>query len=109
MKKISFWSKNNPVKARIIIGISHLLIIMIAIFLGINSYVEDVRFSKTGLLLLATVFMVAYLLYPRKGIKEGLFKYSYRRRVKHDIVMLISFTFVLVIGVNQFADFRTHS
>lgn len=108
MKNLSYWSKRNPVKARIIIGVSHVLLIILAITAGINTYLEEIHFSGKLLFVLVNLFFLAYILYPKRGHKEGIFIYSYRRRIRHDFILLITSSLILTIGVNKFAYSPVH-
>ena len=103
MKKLSYWSKRNPVTARIIIVISHVMLIIIGISFGIYSYLEEFHISMGFINLMVSAFFIAFLLYPIRGHKEGMYKYSYTRRVRHDFMLVMSSTCVLVAGVNNFA------
>ena len=103
MKKLATWGTKNPIKTRIIITLCHITLISLSILLGIGLYLEDILVAKGLLLFLVIVFSVAYLLYPKRGIKEGWFKYSWSRRVKHDVVMVLTYSCILTISVNQFA------
>jgi protein-S-isoprenylcysteine O-methyltransferase Ste14 len=103
MKKLAIWGTKNPVKTRFIIALCHIILITLGISFGIGLYLEDILIAKGLLPFLVIVFSVAYLLYPKRGIKEGWFKYSWSRRVKHDVVMALTYSCILTISVNQFA------
>jgi hypothetical protein len=103
MKKISLWGKNNPWKARIIIAVSHLLLTGMAIGLGIQSYLDDVRVSREMIEAFIIIFILAYFLYPIRGMKKGIFTHTYIRQKKHDFILAFS-TFLFIGGAtNQYA------
>lgn len=108
MKKLSYWSNRNPVKARIIIGVSHVVLIILALITGINTYIEEIHFSERLLFVLVNLFFLAYIFYPKRGHKEGFFIYSYHRRIRHDVTLLLSSFLILTIGVNRFAYSPIH-
>jgi hypothetical protein len=103
MKKLAHWSKEHPTKARIIIAMNHIALIILGITFGIGSYLYDFHISATFLAIILIVFILAYLFYPKRGEHHGIFAYSWNRRVKHDIILVLSSTCVLAAGVNQFA------
>lgn len=103
MKKLSYWSKNNPVKARIIIGVSHVLLLIIGMSLGIITYIDELHIPNGFLITMVSVFFIAYMLYPVRGRKTGILKYSFYRRVKHDFILVMASSCVLAAGVNNFA------
>ena len=103
MKKLSFWSKQNPIPARLLIALCHLALISLGIISGIATYLEDFAIPSRVLYILFIVFAIAFIFYPLRGKTEGLLKYSWKRRVKHDIILVLSYACILTCGVNQFA------
>ena len=103
MKKLAYWSHQNPIKARMIIAFCHILLLTIAISFGIGMYLEDYRIPTGLSFLMAGIFYLAYVYYPKKGCKDGPYKYSWIRRVRHDLVLISTSTIIVASGVNQFA------
>lgn len=103
MKKVAYWSHQNPIKARMIIAFCHILLLTIAISFGIGMYLEDYRIPTGLSFLMAGIFYLAYVYYPKKGCKDGPYKYSWIRRVRHDLVLISTTTIIVTSGVNQFA------
>lgn len=103
MKKLAYWSKKNPIKAMIIIGLSHVLLVIIGIAMGIRTYLDEFPIPDGFLLLMVILFFTAYLFYPIRGLKTGIWKYSFSRRVKHDFILVMASTCVLAAGINNFA------
>ena len=103
MKKYSIWSARNPEAARMIIAFCHIMLIALSIVFGIVTYFEDIKISNRFSLVMVLAFSLAYLLYPNRKAKEGLYKYSWSRRIKHDFVMALSYSCILVAGINQFS------
>lgn len=103
MKKLAFWSARNPTHARLIIALCHIIMTSAGILFGIATYLEDIMIPKGLLALFCIVFAIAYILYPTRGRTSGLLTYSWRRRVKHDMVLALSYTFILIVGINSFA------
>lgn len=86
-----------------IIAFCHIMLIALSIGFGLVTYLEDINISSRFSLLMVLAFSLAYLLYPKRKAREGLFKYSWSRRIKHDFVMALSYSSILVAGVNQFS------
>lgn len=104
MKSISYWGRNNPRKTRLIIAISHILLIINALFLGFLSFYKGLVFPKWILIALPILFFGVYLSYPFKGIRTGLFKQSWFRQKTHDIVFILFYVLIITIGFNRFAS-----
>jgi hypothetical protein len=102
MKRLSIWGKNNPTKAKIIIGISHTFIVLNAICLGFLLFVSDFGTFKWISIIFANLFFIAYLFYPEKDIEAKQFQVSYKRRKIHDFFLVISYAIVIVFGINNF-------
>jgi hypothetical protein len=102
MKTLSKWAKANPVKARWLIAFSHVLVVLNAICLGILLFLSDWELWRLLLPLAANVFFIAYLLYPKKGRKTGLFRHSYVRQKTHDFCLVFSYGLVIALGVTHF-------
>ena len=103
MKKLSIWGKNNPRKARIIIALSHVLLVVSAFFLGLLTFVYDLALPIWLPIVLAHLFFVAYLLYPDKQAKKGVFAHSYLRQKTTDFVLTITYILAIAAGLNQWA------
>jgi hypothetical protein len=103
MKKYSIWSSRHPVQARMIIALCHIVLVILGITLGIVTYFEEVRISNRFSLFMVLVFSLAYILYPKRKVKEGVYKYSWARRIKHDFLMALSSSCILIAGINQYA------
>jgi hypothetical protein len=103
MKKYSIWSARNPRAARMIIAFCHIMLIGLSIVFGMVTYFEDIKISNSFSIVMVIAFSLAYLWYPNRKAKEGLYKYSWRRRIKHDFVMAFSYSCILVAGINQFS------
>jgi hypothetical protein len=103
MKNLSYWASRHLTTSRILIAISKLLLIALAFVLGIQFFLTDIDLKPKMALGAAVIFCLTYLTYPVKQRVSGLLKYTYHRRVRHD-VLLIAMTFViLACGANQFA------
>ena len=103
MKKLSYWSKRNPISARLLIALGHVIMGILGILYGIATYVDDILIPSRIIYILFIVFGVAYVFYPLRGKTVSLLKYSWSRRVKHDFILVLSYSCILTVGVNQFA------
>ncbi len=102
IKKLSIWAKNNPKLARIIIALSHILVVLNSICLGILIFFYDWGESKWLFSILINIFFLAYFLYPSKKGKKTILQYSYFRQKSLDFTLVITYSFVLALGVNNF-------
>ena len=101
MKKLSQWAKINPTTARIFIVIGHLLAMLNALFFGVLLFIFNKEYSWLFLVIMANIFFVAYFLYPKKGKKKGLFRYSYARQKLHDFTLVLSCSLAIALGFNN--------
>lgn len=104
MKSISYWGRSNPQKARLIIAASHILLIINALFLGFLSFYKGIVFPKWVLITLPVLFFGVYLFYPFKGMRTGVFEYSWFRQKAHDVVLIFFYVLIITIGFNRFAN-----
>lgn len=103
MKKLSRWAKDHPKSARIIIAISHVLAVLNAVVLGVFLYFNNWGEAKWPLLFLGNLFFLAYIFYPKKHRRKQSSRSAFYVRQKiHDFILVVSYSFVLVLGVNNF-------
>jgi hypothetical protein len=95
MKKLSLWAKKNQRKARLIIIVSHLLIILLAWFTGRE--ISGLSDNLPGYLkiIFALVFIIALFTYP---VKKSMPGYSYAKQKSCDFLLALS-TFGMVTGI----------
>ena len=109
MKKYSRWAKHHPKSARIIIAVSHVLAVLNAFVLGLFLYFNNWGEARWLLILLANLFFLAYIFYPQKNQQTQSSRSSFYVRQKiHDFTLVVSYSFVLVLGVNNFLTPSTH-
>ena len=102
MKKLSLWAKNNPAKARVVIGLAHVFGGVNAILLGIILYITDFGYSPWLMFSLANLFFVAFFFYPKRGFSRRWFRYSYFRQKLHDFTLVVSGILAFALMVNNF-------
>ncbi len=101
MKKISKWAQHHPALARLIITISHLLIIANGLLAGLFLFLNDWQHARYTMCLLMFSFSLLFIFYPKRGQKTGLFKYSYRSQKTHDFGLVL-FSFLMIsVGSNN--------
>jgi cadmium resistance protein CadD (predicted permease) len=66
MRKISYWAKRNPRNARVIIIISHVLILLLAWYTGTKFINVEIFLPGYLLLVFIILYGVAVIVYPRK-------------------------------------------
>ena len=95
MKQLSLWAKKNHRKARLIIIVSHLLILLLAWFTG--SEISGLSDELPGYLkiIFVLVFIIAAFSYPVKKSKPG---YSYAKQKTCDFLLALS-TFGMATGI----------
>lgn len=95
MRKLSFWAKHHIVYARIIIVISHCLLIGIGYFLGKLALERNVALSPLLIYLLIGVFFLAAATYPSKHTN------TYRRRKLYDLIVASCGFGLVILGAYQ--------
>lgn len=104
MRKLSFWAKQHPWYARIIIVISFLLLGTIGILSGLMLGNLGVSLPLAFLLCFAAVYAFAFIAYPRKKEKGMAF---YRKQKACDLLLAAStFFMILYLGNHPEQVFR---
>ena len=95
MKQLSRWAKKNPWKSRLIIIVSHLLILLLAWFTG--SQISGLSDELPGYLkiIFVLVFLIAAFSYP---VKRSNIRFSYVKQKTCDFLLVLS-TFGMVTGI----------
>lgn len=95
MKQLSLWAKGNPWKARLIIIVSHILILLLAWFTG--NEISGLSDELPGYLkiIFVLVFVIAAFSYP---VKKSKTVYSYAKQKTCDFLLVLS-TFGMVTGI----------
>src|ERR1700752_3784405 len=99
MKKISAWAKKNPWKARLMIIVSHILILLLAWFTGSN--ISGLSDTLPGYLkiVFVLVFIIAAFSYPvKKDHSIGRSGFLYAKQKTCDFLLALS-TFGMVTGI----------
>ena len=107
MKNLSFWAMNNPVKARMILALAHILGALNAVVLGILLYDAELGYSPWLMLILANVFFLAFFFYPRFKAVKGWFRYTYVRQKVHDFTLVFSAILAIALMVNNFLSLES--
>lgn len=102
MKKIGKWAQKNPVKARIIIGVSHVLVIINAIIIGILLYLNDWGTSIWPSVICANLICVSYFFYPSKHKGKKAWITSFYRRKAQDFSFVVLHAVVIAFGLSNF-------
>ena len=95
MKQLSLWAKKNPRKARLIIIVSHLLIVLLAWFTGSEISGLSDELPAYLKMIFVLVFIIAAFSYPVKKTMPG---YSYAKQKACDFLLALS-TFGMVTGI----------
>ncbi|GEM_PF-1792126 len=101
MKNLSKWGQRNPIKSRMIIALSHLIIVPNACLLGIMTYLFDYEISHWALVILTNTFFVLYVLYPQKHQRMRFLTYSYLKQKTIDFSLVLTYSFIITAGVNH--------
>ena len=99
MKHLSIWAKKNPRKARLIIIVSHVLILLLAWFTGSN--ISGLSETLPGYLkiIFVLVFIIAAFSYPvKKDLSIAKSGFSYAKQKTCDFLLALS-TFGMVTGI----------
>lgn len=94
MKQISFWAKRHVWPSRIIIIISHIILTIIAIYWGVQSFKVGFKLNESWLYALILLYFSLYFIYPSTRSKTIL-KNTYTVRLwLHAVMALCSFMMV---------------
>ncbi len=100
MKQLSLWAKKNPRKARLIIIVSHILILLLAWFTGSEISGLSDRLPVYLKIIFVLVFIIAAFTYP---IRKSTPRYSYAKQKTCDFLLALS-TFGMVMGIAASGD-----
>lgn len=104
MKKLSYWGKQHPWLARVIIVIGHLILLVTAIYIGLLSASHDWMIKPWQIMSFAVILVFSMIAYPVKGIRKGILKHSYSRQKLMDGILVMS-SFLLIAGTsNRYAN-----
>jgi hypothetical protein len=96
MKRISYWAKNNPQRARITIVLLHIALAILAFYVGRSFHSIHFTFSRWFLVPLLGIFLLAAALYPR-GRKK-----PYRNQKICDFILGSCSYLLVCLFFNQF-------
>lgn len=99
MKKLSHWAAVHPIKARWLIGVSQITLILLAFFSACLLFLFDAKSSEGLLVLFTVIFCLALTFYPKGSALQGRLKYLYIQQKIHDLTLLLSCFLVLTFGV----------
>jgi len=88
MRKISRWARTHAVSARIIIIVSHFLLVAIAFTLSEQAIPQSIRFSQCWFYIFIVGSLVAALYYPR-GNAGNKSKWNYAKRKTFDLLVVL--------------------
>lgn len=94
MKQISFWAKRYVWPSRIIIIISHILLTIIAIYWGVQSFKVGFNLNESLLYALILLYFSLYFIYPTTRSKTILKNTHTVRLWLHSVMALCSFMMV---------------
>ena len=105
MRKLSTWAKYNPAKARLIIITAHIILGIIACYLGSLLSGSDIILSETFLAIWVAVFIATAFFYPlyRKHRPVGKRKFYIQRKTSDFIIAACSFC-MMCWAANNFND-----
>lgn len=96
MKSISFLAKHNPWKARLIIVLSHILLIVIACWVGLKIFSYDFQLPAFLLYLFVLIFIIAAAFYPSVKKKNYL-----RQKISDFSLAASTFCMIVCLANNQ--------
>lgn len=102
-KSISYWAKSNRGKAIALLLFVQAILFALCFLNGVLIFVKGYTFSATGNWLGFSLFLLACICYPFKGVKSGFFKYSFKKKKFWQGVVLFSTLILFTNTGNQFA------
>lgn len=100
MKKISVWAKLHPGIAQGVIIACHLLLFILATFIGNAASNAGLFISPYWLAFTGTLFLAAFFYYPRNQNKRALIR-NYWRRKTCDFLIIFGGFIMLCISINH--------
>jgi uncharacterized membrane protein HdeD (DUF308 family) len=103
MRKLSFWAKNHPSSARIVIVIAHILLIILGITLGNQFSRAGTQFSPLWIYFFILLFITISILYPFKETPRRT-KWFYAKQKSCDFIAALCgfcLVFCLTNQLNQ--------
>ena len=101
MRKLSFWAKQNPWKARIILVIAHTAFLLLALFTGQNLSQSGVQLPAWPLYIFLSMTLLAIFFYPSKKDKTAANRLSFYVRQKTcDVAIMVS-AFCTIITISS--------
>ncbi len=101
MKNLSIWAKNNRVKALITTIILHVILGYYYFYAGALLFTEKIILPSIMLYISGVLILVAYTFYPIKYVKKGIFKSTFLREKKWQLVGMISTAIFMIFIGNQ--------
>lgn len=101
MINLSIFAKNNPVKARFIIVLAHIMLPILAIYFGGFLYDVDWVLPTVLIPILIVIFFFAYYFYPNKKRPNNFFKHTYWRQKSLDFTFVMISFFLISTSVND--------
>ena len=114
MRKLSFWAKRNPWKSRIIITISHLLLMLLGWYTGTAIFAMDISLPVYLLVFFILFYLAAVFVYPSKEEKKrNNRRWIYIKQKACDLSLAVAAYGMMVCISNQpgafFKNFQTVS
>ncbi len=108
-KLILIWSARNPVKARILIGLLFVLLVLTGLVIGKILQVSGIIPGKSVTLSAIAIMLAGLLIYPSKALlwKERMFmeKVYRRQKIAHWLLMFGFLVFLITMPA-QFKNFK---
>lgn len=90
MKIYSFWAKTHPTQARWAITGAHFLLFLLAFILAFQLWTLDFPWSPLMHDIFTTLFLLALIGYPIKGLTNPLWQQSYKRQKAFDFALVFT-------------------
>jgi hypothetical protein len=101
MRKLSIWARQHPWKARIIIILSHILLLLLALVTGKELSLSTIQLPAYLLYMFVILFITAAFFYPSEKEKKSLSrKISYIKQKTCDFTLAAA-TFGMVVCISN--------
>jgi hypothetical protein len=104
MKNLSLWALLNPKKTIAILSVVHMLLAVLAFYLGVLLFAEGIILPKSLIYLSIFVYLMVHLFYPIRRARYKFWKPNYARQKVLDLIVVAACLLAVTTHTNIEAD-----